>query len=59
MKSSTKNRVRGKVREIQGKAKQKAGRLSGNRKLENQGTDDRIVGTIQNAVGKVQKELED
>ena len=59
MKSSTKNRVRGKVREIQGKAKQKAGRLSGNRKLENQGTDDRIVGTIQHAVGKVQKELED
>ena len=59
MKGSTKNRVRGKLRQVKGKAKQKAGRLSGNTRLEAEGLDDQVAGTIQNLAGKIQKKLEE
>lgn len=59
MKGSTKNRVRGKIRQVKGKAKQKAGRLARNTRLEAEGLDDQVTGTIQNAAGKLQKKLED
>ena len=59
MNSSTKNRVRGKLRQVKGKAKQKAGQLTGNTRLEAEGLDDRVVGTIQNLAGKIQKKWED
>lgn len=59
MKNSTKNRVQGKLRQVKGKAKQKAGQLSGNTRLEAEGIDDRVAGTIQNLGGKIQKKLED
>lgn len=52
MKGSTKNRVRGKIRQVKGKAK----RLIG---LEADGLDDQVAGTVQNVAGKLQKKLED
>ena len=59
MKSSTKNRIRGKVRQAKGKAKAKAGRMVRNTRLEGEGLDDQVAGTIQNVSGKIQKKLEE
>jgi uncharacterized protein YjbJ (UPF0337 family) len=59
MKSSTKNRVRGKVRELKGKAKETAGKLRKNPALEEEGLDDQIIGKVQNIAGRIQKKLED
>lgn len=59
MKGSTKNRVRGKLRQLKGKAKQKAGRLGKDARLEAEGLDDQVAGTIQDIGGKIQKQLED
>ncbi|MFN2570954.1 MAG: CsbD family protein [Gemmatimonadales bacterium] len=63
MNGSTKNRVKGKLRQAKGKAKEQAGRLTRNTRLEGEGLDDQIAGTIQNVggkiQGKIQKKLED
>jgi uncharacterized protein YjbJ (UPF0337 family) len=59
MKNSTKNRIRGKIRQAKGKAKEKAGRLARNTRLEGEGLDDQVAGTIQNLGGKIQKKLEE
>jgi uncharacterized protein YjbJ (UPF0337 family) len=59
MKRSTKNRVRGKIRQLKGKAKEKAGRARGNTRLEAEGLDDQITGTLQELGGRIQKRLED
>jgi len=59
MKGSTKNRVRGKVRELKGKVKEKAGKLRGNPELQDEGLDDQIIGKVQSIAGRIQKKLED
>lgn len=59
MKGSTKNRVRGTAREMKGKVKAKAGQLSRNPELEDEGVSDQIIGRAQNFVGRIQKKLED
>jgi len=59
MKSSTRNRLRGKARQIKGKAKEQAGHAAGNTRLEAEGLDDQVAGTLQNLTGKIQKKLED
>ncbi|HWC73157.1 MAG TPA: CsbD family protein [Gemmatimonadales bacterium] len=59
MKRSTKNRVRGKVRQIKGKAKETAGRARGDTQLEAEGLADQITGTMQELGGQIQKDLED
>jgi uncharacterized protein YjbJ (UPF0337 family) len=59
MKRSTKNRVRGKIREVKGKAKEKVGRARRNPDLEAEGLGDQITGSLQNLGGQIQKELED
>lgn len=59
MKRSTKNRVRGKMRELKGKAKETAGRLRGNTRQEAEGVGDQITGGLQDLGGRIQKNLED
>lgn len=59
MKRSTKNRVRGKVRQLKGKAKETAGRARGDARLEAEGVGDQIAGAMQNLGGKIQKTLGD
>jgi uncharacterized protein YjbJ (UPF0337 family) len=59
MKRSTKNRVRGKIRQLKGKAKEKVGRARGDARLEAQGLGDQIDGTMQELGGQIQKRLED
>ena len=59
MKSSTKNRIRGKVRQAKGKVKAHAGRMARNTRLEAEGLDDQVAGTLQNVGGRIQKKLEE
>jgi uncharacterized protein YjbJ (UPF0337 family) len=59
MKGSTKNSLRGKLRQAKGKAKQKLGHLARNTRLEAEGIDDQVIGKIEDIGGKIQKKLED
>jgi uncharacterized protein YjbJ (UPF0337 family) len=55
MKPSTKDQVEGKLHAVKGKLKEDAGKISGNRELEDKGTMEKIGGKTQHAVGKIEK----
>ncbi|MEY2440337.1 MAG: hypothetical protein QOI34_1722 [Verrucomicrobiota bacterium] len=55
MKSSTKNRVKGRVKETAGRVKAKAGRTTRNRKLQDDGDAETIAGKLQRKLGEVTK----
>lgn len=57
MKSSSKDQSAGKIHEIKGKVKEIAGKVTGNPDLEDEGTAERIGGTIQKKIGEVEKVL--
>lgn len=57
MKSGNRDKAEGKLREIKGKAKEKAGKLTDNPKLQTEGTDEKISGKIQGDVGDIKKAL--
>jgi len=56
---ATRNRdeVEGKARKGIGAVKETVGRLSGNRKLEEQGAAERTAGSVQAGVGKVARKV--
>jgi uncharacterized protein YjbJ (UPF0337 family) len=58
MKSSTKDQIAGKLHEMKGKAKQKAGELRNNPDLAAEGQDEKIAGKIQKKVGQIEKVFE-
>jgi uncharacterized protein YjbJ (UPF0337 family) len=58
MKQSTNDRIKGKLHEMKGKAKEKAGQVTNNPKLEAQGQAERIVGKFQKKVGQLEKVFE-
>jgi uncharacterized protein YjbJ (UPF0337 family) len=58
MKSSTKDQVKGVFHEVKGAAKEVAGKLSDNPKLEGEGLGEKIAGKVQKKVGQVEKVLE-
>jgi uncharacterized protein YjbJ (UPF0337 family) len=55
MKSSTKDKIKGRVEQAKGAVKEKAGRVTGNPDLEDRGTAEKIKGTVRNKVGDVKK----
>lgn len=57
MKSSTKDQARGTFHELKGKAKEIAGKVTDNPKLEAEGTGEKISGKIQGKIGQVKKVL--
>jgi uncharacterized protein YjbJ (UPF0337 family) len=57
MKSSTKDQTQGAFHELKGKAKEIAGKLSDNPKLEGEGTGEKIAGKVQGKIGQVEKVL--
>jgi len=59
MRGSTRNRVRGKAREVKGKAKETIGRMRRDPDLADEGLGDQIAGRVQNIAGRIQKKLED
>jgi uncharacterized protein YjbJ (UPF0337 family) len=57
MKSSNRDKTEGKFHQMRGKAKEIAGELSDNPKLEAEGTGEKIAGKVQEKIGQVKKVL--
>jgi uncharacterized protein YjbJ (UPF0337 family) len=55
MKRSTKDKAKGTVHELKGRAKQKVGRVTRNRQLEAEGVAEKIGGKVQKKIGKVER----
>jgi uncharacterized protein YjbJ (UPF0337 family) len=55
MKSSTKDRIKGRVAEAKGKLKEKAGRATRDPNLQDRGTTERVGGKVQRKVGEIKK----
>lgn len=49
--------TRGKVKKIQGRVKEAAGIITGNRALEREGSRQRAAGTVQEGVGKARRKV--
>ena len=58
MKSSTKDQIEGKVHELKGDVKQKAGQATDNPKLETKGLSEKLGGKVQKKVGEIEGVLE-
>ena len=55
MKSSLKDKAEGTFHELKGKAKEIAGKVTDNPKLEAEGTGEKIAGKVQEKIGQVKK----
>jgi uncharacterized protein YjbJ (UPF0337 family) len=58
MKPSTKDQIAGKLLEMKGKVKEKAGQVTNNPDLAAEGQADRLVGKVQKKVGQIEKVFE-
>jgi uncharacterized protein YjbJ (UPF0337 family) len=58
MKSSTTDQVNGKLHEIKGIVKEKAGQVTNNPNLETEGQSEKITGVIQRKIGQIEKVFE-
>jgi uncharacterized protein YjbJ (UPF0337 family) len=58
MKPSTENEIAGKVHEVKGTIKEKAGQLVNDPNLEGEGLAEKISGKIQKKIGQVEKVIE-
>jgi uncharacterized protein YjbJ (UPF0337 family) len=55
MKSSTKDRARGKFENLKGKIKEVAGIVTGQRDLEAEGKDQKLAGKVREKLGQIEK----
>ncbi len=55
MRSSTKDKIKGSVREAAGKVKEESGKAIGNPNLRDRGTDEKVGGKIQKKIGDIKK----
>jgi uncharacterized protein YjbJ (UPF0337 family) len=51
------NELKGKGKQVKGAAKEKLGRLVGNRDLEDRGSDEQFEGKVQEKVGKARRKV--
>ena len=58
MKSSTTDQVKGKLHEIKGDLKQKAGQVTNNPNLEAEGQTEKLAGKVQKKIGQIEKVFE-
>jgi uncharacterized protein YjbJ (UPF0337 family) len=58
MKPSTNDRIKGKLHELKGKTKEKAGQLTNNPTLAAEGQDEKLAGKIQKKIGQVEAVFE-
>jgi uncharacterized protein YjbJ (UPF0337 family) len=58
MKPSTADRIRGKLHEVKGDVKEKAGRLTNDPNLEAEGQIEKLGGKVQKKIGQIEKVLE-
>jgi uncharacterized protein YjbJ (UPF0337 family) len=57
MKQSTKDRAKGKFREVKGKVKEKIGKATNDPNLEAEGQDEKFGGKVQKKIGQVEEVL--
>jgi uncharacterized protein YjbJ (UPF0337 family) len=57
MKPSIENEIAGKVHEVKGTVKEKAGQLTNDPDLEGEGIGEKIAGKVQRKIGQVEKVL--
>ena len=57
MKSSTKDQTEGTFHEVKGTAREIAGKISDNPKLEGEGAGEKIAGKVQEKLGQLEKVL--
>ncbi len=55
MKSSTKDKIQGTLREAKGKVKEESGKAIGNPNLRDRGTDEKVAGKVQKKIGDIKK----
>ncbi len=55
MKSSTKDKIKGRAAQAKGVMKEKVGTATGNREMQDRGTGSKVAGTVRNKVGDVKK----
>jgi len=55
MKPSTKDQIRGKLHEVKGTVKEKAGQVTNNPDLEAEGQNEKLRGTVQKKIGQIEK----
>jgi uncharacterized protein YjbJ (UPF0337 family) len=58
MKPGTRNQTKGAAREVKGKVKAAAGRLTGNNRLKFKGRAQAAAGRVQRKVGKAENDLD-
>ncbi len=58
MKPSTKDKLEGKVHEVKGAVKEKAGEVTDNPNLKTEGQMEKLAGKVQEKVGEIEKVLE-
>ena len=55
MKSSIRDKAEGAMHQVKGTVKEAAGKISNNRKLEAEGTVEKVAGKAQSKVGEIKK----
>jgi uncharacterized protein YjbJ (UPF0337 family) len=55
MTSSTKDKIKGSLREAKGKVKEESGKAIGNPNLQDRGTGEKVAGKVQKKIGDVKK----
>ena len=58
MKPSSKHQIKGKLHEVKGNVKKKAGQMTNDLQLKAEGQDEALAGTIQKKVGQIEKVFE-
>jgi uncharacterized protein YjbJ (UPF0337 family) len=58
MKPSARDEIKGKLHEVKGNIKEKAGQLTNDPDLETEGQTEKIAGKVQRKIGQVEKVLE-
>jgi len=58
MKPGTADQIKGKIHEIKGGAKEKAGQIASNPHLEAEGQAEKLTGKVQKKIGQIEKIFE-
>jgi len=58
MKPSTKDQIAGKLHEVKGNVKEKAGQVTNNPNLEAEGQGEKVTGKVQRKIGQIEKVFE-
>jgi uncharacterized protein YjbJ (UPF0337 family) len=59
MNQSTKDEIKGKLHEVKGAAKEKAGHLTNNTELAGKGQNEKLAGKIQKKLGQIERVFEE